>query len=199
MADKYANYSALAKHQRIDSDYRIRYLDRGGRFAIVAPHGGGIEPGTSEIAEFLAGDYFSFYAFEGLKKNGNSDLHITSTNFDEVSCIKVIRNTDTVIAIHGRALTISAAYLGGLDIKLIDRLRQTLTSAGFIALTNDKPEFQGLSIHNICNKGKSGRGVQLELTRSLRETMFESLDTEGRATRLPPFYSFVSALTAALG
>jgi phage replication-related protein YjqB (UPF0714/DUF867 family) len=51
--------------------------------AVIAPHGGGIEPGTSELATAIAGDDFSLYLFEGLKSAGNGELHITSTNFDE--------------------------------------------------------------------------------------------------------------------
>jgi phage replication-related protein YjqB (UPF0714/DUF867 family) len=44
--------------------------------AILAPHGGGIEPGTSELAEAVAGEGLSFYAFEGLKRSGNAVLHV---------------------------------------------------------------------------------------------------------------------------
>jgi phage replication-related protein YjqB (UPF0714/DUF867 family) len=33
--------------------------------APVAPHSGGIEPGTSEVADAVASDEFGFYAIEG--------------------------------------------------------------------------------------------------------------------------------------
>jgi phage replication-related protein YjqB (UPF0714/DUF867 family) len=41
--------------------------------AVVALHGGGIEPGSSEIANDIAGEESSFYAFEGLKAPDNTD------------------------------------------------------------------------------------------------------------------------------
>jgi phage replication-related protein YjqB (UPF0714/DUF867 family) len=44
---------------------------------VIAPDGGSIEPGTSEIALKIAGLDFSFYAFEGRRKQHNNCLHIT--------------------------------------------------------------------------------------------------------------------------
>ena len=55
MADRYANFKELAAASEPDIDYRIRYADRGSSVAIIAPHGGTIEPETAEIAEAIAG------------------------------------------------------------------------------------------------------------------------------------------------
>src|SRR5262245_11150501 len=79
VADKYRNFAALEKHERAGSDYDVLVRRAQDRFAIVAPHGGGIEPGTSELADGVAGLEHSFYTFEGLKTSGNGDLHITAT------------------------------------------------------------------------------------------------------------------------
>jgi poly-gamma-glutamate hydrolase-like protein len=70
VADKYRNFAAL-----------------------VAPHGGGIEPGTSELADAIAASDLSFYTFEGLKPSGNTDLHITSTRFDEPMCLTLLASS----------------------------------------------------------------------------------------------------------
>jgi phage replication-related protein YjqB (UPF0714/DUF867 family) len=43
-------------------------------FAVIAPHGGAIEPGTTEVAEAIAGDRFSFYTLEGVKTRDNKRL-----------------------------------------------------------------------------------------------------------------------------
>jgi phage replication-related protein YjqB (UPF0714/DUF867 family) len=54
--------------------------------AIIAPHGGKIEPGTSEIAAAIAGDDYSLYRFQGLRDRPREELHITSAKFDEPTC-----------------------------------------------------------------------------------------------------------------
>ncbi|MEW4468965.1 poly-gamma-glutamate hydrolase family protein [Parasphingorhabdus sp. JC815] len=46
-------------------------------------HGGWIEPGTSEIAESIAGTEYSFYDFEALRHGAHEDYHRTSHKFDE--------------------------------------------------------------------------------------------------------------------
>ena len=79
MADKYPNFATLAQHERAGIDYCVLVRRAEPAFAIVAPHGGGIEPGTSEIADAIARQRWSFYTFEGLKRAGNGVLHITST------------------------------------------------------------------------------------------------------------------------
>ena len=77
MMDKYNSFPELAKSTEQDRDFRVRLQNRPGSTVVIAPHGGGIEPGTSEIAEAVAGDDLSFYAFEGIKSTGNHELHIT--------------------------------------------------------------------------------------------------------------------------
>jgi Poly-gamma-glutamate hydrolase len=75
------------------------------KFALVAPHGGGIEPGTSELADAIAGSDLSFYTFEGLKSSGNTDLHITSTRFDEPMCLTLLASSSVVVTLHGEHST----------------------------------------------------------------------------------------------
>jgi phage replication-related protein YjqB (UPF0714/DUF867 family) len=81
MADRYTSFEDLAKAEVEGQDYQVRLRNvEGGRAVIIAPHGGGIEPGTSEIADAIADNDFSFYAFEGLKAWANGPLHVTSTD-----------------------------------------------------------------------------------------------------------------------
>lgn len=81
--DKYINFQALADVCKEGADYSIICRNNASHVAVIAPHGGGIEPGTSEIARAIAGDDLSFYAFQGVRPEKNSELHITSENFDE--------------------------------------------------------------------------------------------------------------------
>ncbi len=54
MTDKYPNFATLEQHERSGIDYCVLVRREEPAFAIVAPHGGGIEPGTSEIADAIA-------------------------------------------------------------------------------------------------------------------------------------------------
>ena len=101
MADKYPNFATLARHERSGIDYRVLVRRARPAFDIIAPHGGGIEPGTSEIADAIAGEKYSFYAFEGLKPSGNADLHLTSTRFDEPLCLAVLGDSSLALTVHG--------------------------------------------------------------------------------------------------
>ena len=77
--DRYASFDELCQHAVEGRDFRIRTVSRPGRVAVIAPHGGGIEPGTSELAEAIASPDLSFYAFEGLKRNSNGVLTLRAT------------------------------------------------------------------------------------------------------------------------
>src|SRR5207248_1160505 len=100
MSDKYPDFETLSEHERSGVDYRILVRRATQSFAIVAIHGGGIEAGTSELADAVAGEEFSFYAFAGLKRTNNSDLHITSTRMDEPMCLAICGVSDVVITMH---------------------------------------------------------------------------------------------------
>src|SRR5215204_7667794 len=101
MADKYPDFETLSRNERAGIDFGILVRRAKPAFAIVSPHGGGIEPGTSEIADATASSELSYYAFEGLKSSGNSDLHITSTRFDEPLCLTLVGESEVVVTIHG--------------------------------------------------------------------------------------------------
>src|SRR5512138_1418022 len=101
MADRYPDFATLSRNERAGVDFDILVRQARREFAIVAPHAGGIEPGTSEIADAIAASNFSYYAFEGLKPRGNADLHITSTRFDEPMCLRLIGQSEVVLTIHG--------------------------------------------------------------------------------------------------
>jgi phage replication-related protein YjqB (UPF0714/DUF867 family) len=82
--DTYRNFIELSKKEVDGVDFRVVILGQPtASTVVVAPHGGGIEPGTSQVAQAIADDNFNLALFEGIKASGNSILHITSTNFDE--------------------------------------------------------------------------------------------------------------------
>lgn len=66
--DKYANFIELKQNEREGEDYTILLREANSKFVIIAPHGGGIEPGTIDIADAVASSDHTFYAFKGIKK-----------------------------------------------------------------------------------------------------------------------------------
>jgi phage replication-related protein YjqB (UPF0714/DUF867 family) len=195
MKDKYSEYRELSTAQKRGKDFQVRFRRRNGNTVVLAPHGGGIEPGTSEIADAIAGADLSFYAFEGIKPKRNRELHITSTHFDEPRCNALIGVADRVIAIHGQNGNQDKALLGGRDLATIRRLRQSLEQEGFHIEVGGSPKLQGRSADNICNRGAHGRGVQIEICDGMRRTFFQDARTRrGRRIKTQRFRDFVSAV-----
>ena len=189
----YRSYSHLSLHEREGIDYARLLIERKASLAVIAPHGGGIEPGTSEIARALAGSEYSFYCFEGLKAGGSEALHIPSTRFDEPLGVSLVQRMRTVIALHGCTGSRERVYVGGLHEELIMACIDSLQHHGFDAV-RDKTWHSGRAPSNICNRCSNGRGLQFELTRALRQSMFANLTRAGREITFSPFHDFVKAV-----
>jgi phage replication-related protein YjqB (UPF0714/DUF867 family) len=174
MSDAYRCFQELANHRTEGIDFRISVTDRASRVTIVAPHGGKIERGTSEIARSIAGAKYSLYCFEGMMSDDNFRwLHITSENFDERRACELVERSNVVITVHGRRdlLDPRTIWLGGLDTSLRDAIGGSLKQANFEATVNHS--LPGIKPGNICNRGRTGAGVQLELPLSLRQKLVE--------------------------
>lgn len=163
----YAELAAWAVEER---DYRVMLRRRpASRVAVIAPHGGRIERDTSTVAQAIAAHDLNLYAFEGLLASRNHErLHLTSHRFDEPRCLELLAGCDQVVAVHGCALDDARALLGGRDEALKSALAQALRAAG-IEVQTEGHRFPGLHPDNICNRGASGCGVQLELSDRLRD------------------------------
>lgn len=170
MSDLYDSYAELAVHEPEGVHYRICVVERASPIVIVAPHGGRIEPGTSQTAALIAAELFSLYCFEGLVSGRR--LHITSARFDEPRALALVESSEIAIGVHGRAdrgdpRTI---WMGGLHESLRDAIGAALERVGFKTSTDH--HMQGKAPGNICNKGRLRAGVQLELPMSLRNAFF---------------------------
>jgi phage replication-related protein YjqB (UPF0714/DUF867 family) len=196
--DRYPDFENLKNSEHLSTDYLIRWRIGGSGIAIFAIHGGEIEPGTSRIADAIAGADHSFYSFEGIKNRGNRVLHITSNRFDEPTAMDIACHANTIISIHGSAIIEPVVHLGGLDVEVQDRIRRDLQRAGFQAVFGAGQRFRGIDLKNICNLCGRGMGVQIEISRGLRATMFEDLTPEGRHHRTPVFSRFTAAVRRAI-
>jgi phage replication-related protein YjqB (UPF0714/DUF867 family) len=165
------DYGHLAQHYREGVDFAVHIAMRErSEVAVLAPHGGRIEGRTSEIARLIAGDEHRLYLFEGLRTTGdNFDcLHLSSHRFDEPRALDLIAGCDTVVAVHGYAASGPDVLLGGLNERLKREVAGALAGIGFSCLT-DGHRFPGRDPRNICNRGRSGEGVQMELSEELRK------------------------------
>jgi phage replication-related protein YjqB (UPF0714/DUF867 family) len=198
MVDKYRNFAELAGNEEENSDFQVRSRACHGTLAVIAPHGGGIEPGTSELADAIAGSDLSFYAFEGIKRTGNAVLHITSGRFDEPQGRALVAASPRIVALHGEDSRNPIVFLGGLDKELGTTIRAALEAEDFVTRIHENPNLQGLDKNNICNRGQTGRGVQLELSHGLRASFFRSLGKSGRQHSNDQFFRFVNAMRSGL-
>ncbi|WP_236761421.1 poly-gamma-glutamate hydrolase family protein [Agrobacterium tumefaciens] len=182
--DWYDCFGRLQKSEREGIDFRLTAIGRDSGIAIVAPHGGEIEPHTSIIARAVAGDTLSLYLFEGLRPHReHCELHITSEKFDEPTAAAIVASAEAVLGIHGRADKEDGetTWVGGLDFKRRDGVVASLIEADFAAVAR-KPgqSLAGAAPNNICNRGKSRAGIQLELPRSLRDQLSKDDDRLSR-------------------
>jgi len=152
-------------------EYQIHALNRGSKLAMIAPHGGLIEAGTSELARLIAQERYSLYSFEGRTYRMDPRLRVTSTYFDEPQCLQLLEQTSLPLVIHGSyewgKKYNCDIYLGGLAKERIEQLQSTLEEAhlkvGF------HPQLPGIDPRNICNFGKLRSGIQIELHPDLQE------------------------------
>ncbi|MDX9788468.1 MAG: poly-gamma-glutamate hydrolase family protein [Desulfobacterales bacterium] len=196
--DPYTSFKKLKQSERRDTDYHIERRIGSSGIAILSIHGGEIEPGTTRIADAIAGAGHSFYSFEGIKSGGNLALHITSTCFDEPSAMEIVCQSDIIVSIHGSARKEPVVHLGGLDVELKNRIRDKLRDAGFQITECSGPPFGGADHANICNLCGRGMGVQMEISRGLRSLMFRDLTPEGRKHQTKLFAEFTQAVREAL-
>ena len=172
--DTYRNFAALAEVEIEGRDFEIQSrLCQHSRVLILAPHAGGIEPKTGKITEAIAGTEYSFYQFIGKKTDNNATLHITSTRFDEPRCEQMLRQHEWILSVHGCSGIGSRVLIGGRYQAAKDILLAEITAVGISALAAPN-DLDARSADNICNRGTLLMGVQLELTKEVRQAKTSS-------------------------
>ena len=207
MKEYYENLSRLLKNEK-RANYNIETIDRKSEIVVIAPHGGGIEPGTSEIAREISGKNLSLLLFEGLlKKYNKKRLHVTSTHIDYEPWINILKNAKISISIHGTNdpnLNFRNVELSGLNKTLICNISKKLEKYGYDVVKSPLCR-NAMSIDNIVNRSVE-MGCQLELSKELRESFFngslrniqarEKLFKEKKCSKF--FYEFANAIKDSL-
>ncbi len=159
----------LGLYGQLGVDYRVRW--KAGKFPmlIMAPHGGKIEPGTSQLAEKIAGQDFWFYAFEGIRKRENYRyLHIPSTFFDEPKWKFISKKVYSTVALHGLNTNEGVIILGGKYTEGRCIVRKVLEEQGFQVIFSDRSDIAGINDKNVVNINRFGKGIQVEIGRAIR-------------------------------
>ena len=196
--DPYRHFGHLQPHEQEGLDYIILHRVGSSGILLMAPHGGGIEPGTGDIADAVADRHHSFYCFKGIKKQGNRVLHITSNRFDEPLAMAMVREANWVVTLHGCRDVEPIVWVGGRDLRQGDRIIHDLQAAGIPAQRCHRPGLRGLDPHNLCNRGRSSAGVQLEISFGLRQMMFTNLYQRRIRCRTSLFYDLVETLAGCM-
>jgi phage replication-related protein YjqB (UPF0714/DUF867 family) len=196
--DMYTSFGELTLNETEGTDYVILARKGASSIAVIAPHGGGIEPGTADIADAVAADRYAFVAFKGIKRTGNAALHIRSDRFDEPTAIRTAQQARMVVTIHGCRGQEERVYVGGRNDAVKMRIIDALNQAGFSAEDSQKPGLRGRNRQNICNQCRTGQGVQIEISKGLRDTMFEGLANRSMRKKTETFYRFVRVIRDAI-
>ena len=181
---------------------------------VMAIHGGGIEPGTSEIALAVAGYHpdtlvasvdnlglHDFWLFEGLLPSGNGKLHVTASHYDEPIATELVQNARRCISLHGCSDTQANGkiQIGGRDLELRDIVLEELTIAGIPAEITTNQMLGGDLPDNIANKTKILGCVQLEMGTSYRSSLFgTNTQPQRKKTTNTQFWLLVGALRKAM-
>ena len=188
--------------------------------AIIAPHGGGIEAGTSELCLAVAGydpkdlaatpaggPAHDYWMFEGIRSSNNAELHVTSTHCDDGVALAFAAGSRNALGLHGCSTTAAglpdgtqAALVGGRSGTFKQYLIQELTAAGFQAIDAASNEaLKGEDPENIANRTLVGAGGQLEITTPLRAAMFgTNTIAQRKNTTTAVFWSFTAAIRTAI-
>lgn len=171
LAKHFRSFADLAANYEADRDYRIVLTRRpGSQVAILAPHGGSIEAHTSDIARDIAGQDFNLYQFDGLLKAGNfAALHLASHRFDEPGCLDLLGSCRFVISVHGCGHPGEIVLTGGRDAGLRTAITERLGAHG-VACEAAPAGLDAVDPMNVCNRGRGGAGVQLEVSLELRRS-----------------------------
>jgi len=157
---------------------------------LVVPHGGAIEPGTTEIMLAVANlGQWAYYNFQGQLPSRNwPELHIPSTHFDEPRLLGLLPRTRFAVSFHGenneerRIIHVGGLYDQGRQTFVLC-LNEDLVDLRIAVLDASKAgndNIAGQSPRNITNRGLRGAGVQLEFSHGTRQLLFRNLNRSSR-------------------
>jgi phage replication-related protein YjqB (UPF0714/DUF867 family) len=211
------------RHERFDDT--LAGTDEVPRTVVLAPHGGGIERGTSELCLAVAGYHpanlpqnppagvtYDYWMFEGVREDDNRQLHVTSTGCDDAMAVSLCAGSLNALALHGfspeppdfseddQVVLVGGFATDTTPNPLRDSLLAGLRDAQFDARAPAAHgELDGNAGCNIVNRTMLGMGAQLELSTPLRDAMFtEHSRPRRKHTTTQLFWTFVAVCRDAI-
>jgi phage replication-related protein YjqB (UPF0714/DUF867 family) len=204
------------RHERFDDT--LARTDDVPKTTILAPHGGGIERGTSELCLAVAGYHpanlpqippagvtYDYWIFEGVRELDNAPLHVRSTGCDDGVAVSLCAGALNALSLHGfkpepPSEDAQVVLVGGGNITLRQHLLKGFHDADLNAVdAGQDGELDGNDKCNIVNRTLLGMGVQLELSTPLRDAMFGDISRPRRKhTTTQLFWTFVAVCRDAL-
>jgi phage replication-related protein YjqB (UPF0714/DUF867 family) len=211
------------RHERFDDT--LARTDETPKTVILAPHGGGIERGTSELCLAVAGYHpanlpqippagvtYDYWMFEGVREDDNRELHVTSTGCDDDMAVSLCAGSLNALALHGfspkppdfsedeQVVLVGGATPDSTRNPLRDYLLAGLCDAQFDARDSaGHGELDGNASCNLVNRTMLGMGAQLELSTPLRDAMFtEHSRPRRKHTTTQLFWTFVAVCRDAI-
>ena len=209
MAEPRSYAEILARGHVLGRDFRVAFGDAKMEVCLlIAPHGGGIEPGTSEILRAVveAGGW-AWYEFAGFLRQGNHEaLHISSTEFDEPTLKSMLPRAGFIVAFHGASESgDSVVFVGGKWAHgrrtVMESINKAFADHQILAVDaadNAVPDhLRGFDDWSITNRGKRTEGIQLEFSRGARNLLFppdSSREARGRrSSQLRPLATSINS------
>lgn len=174
----YPTMTALLEKEIEGVDFEIEMVERSSSVAVLALHGGAIEPGTDILARAVAGENFSFYAFRSRVPDKGRLHHVTSHRFDEPRCQSLARRARVALSIHGHDGAPPWVFPGGRNMGLRKMIMDALIRRG--VPVRFAPRLRGMHRRNVVNLPETA-GVQLEVTWGLRQEWVNPLSVEAWA------------------
>ena len=92
---------------------------------------------------------------------------MSSHLFDEPSCLHLLSVCRSVVSVHGCGQAGEIVLLGGRDVVLRESIGERLRGLG-VDCEAAPAGLDAADPMNVCNRGRGGAGVQLEVSIALR-------------------------------
>ena len=175
--DTYRDFHHLTLARDTTKEYTIAVKDRLAEITVLAPHGGRLEAGTSELAEELAGNDWNYYSFMALMDSGNNRLHVTSIHYNDPVAVAMSSSALITVTLHRQREQTRTVCLGGLNKELLASADEHLKKAGFSTETPCK-RLGGTDCRNIANRALLG-GLQIELSMEVADDLAQNAVLRG--------------------
>lgn len=176
--DTFKSLASLKQSLNEGQDFSISVVDRDSRVTVVSPHGGKIEPGTSELARALAERGYNLFDFQALSDNAGRTGHVTSTNFRDARLTSLLNKSTVCVSFHRMRDRHRTIYLGGKNQRLKEIAARSLKEAGF-RCTTDPPRLKGVESDNFVNLAQD-KGLQVEIPVLLADSLIPDIDSKAR-------------------